>query len=282
MPPSLYAPLEPTMTHAPTEIAPETFLIHSIQPACGQPLFVYLNSLVIRGREPVIVDTGTPANRRQWMEDVFGLVEPEDVRWIYVSHDDVDHSGNLEQVLDACPNATLICSWPMVERHTNCLNFPLERSRWVNEGESFDVGDRVLTALQPPIFDSPTTRGLWDPSTGLYWTVDTFATPLMEAPANDLDGLDPEFWKFGMTLFAFGGVSPWLSYVDDAKFNAHVDRVQSLPITMVAGCHTPPLVGQKIDEAFAIVRRFPTTEPPPLPDQSVLDEIIAATAAAPA
>jgi hypothetical protein len=277
-----FEPIAPELAHEPLEIAPETFVVHQIQPACGQPLFVYLNSLVIRAEEPVIVDTGTPANRQQWLQDVFSLVEPEDVRWIYLSHDDVDHSGNLAEALDACPNATLVCSWPIVERHTNCFDFPLDRCRWINEGESFDVGDRVLTALRPPIFDSPTTRGLWDASTGVYWAIDSFATPLQEAPSIELDGIDPEFWQFGMTLFAFGGVSPWLSLVDDGKFQRHVDRIQNLGATTIACCHSPVLRGQYIDDAFSIVRGFPTADIPPIPDQSVLDQIVAATAVAPA
>ena len=146
----MFAPEAPTVSFPPLEIAPETFLIQQVQPACGQPLFVYINSLVIRGQEPVIVDTGTPANRTQWLEEVFTLVAPEDVRWIYLSHDDVDHTGNLDQVMEACPNATLVCTWAMVERHTNCFNFPLDRCRWLNEGEAFDAGDRQLVARRPP------------------------------------------------------------------------------------------------------------------------------------
>ena len=63
LPVTMFAPEAPTVSFPPLEIAPETFLIQQVQPACGQPLFVYINSLVIRGEEPVIVDTGTPANR---------------------------------------------------------------------------------------------------------------------------------------------------------------------------------------------------------------------------
>ena len=70
-----FTPIAPTTTVAPTKIAPDTFVIHQVQPALGQPLFVYINSMVILGKEPVIVDTGTPANRKQWLEDVFSLVE---------------------------------------------------------------------------------------------------------------------------------------------------------------------------------------------------------------
>jgi len=272
-----FAPVVPTTRVAPTEIAAETFLIHSVQPALGQPLFVYLNSLVVRGSEPMIVDAGTIANREQWLEDVFSLVEPEDVRWIFLSHDDVDHTGNLDDVLSACPNARLVCNWAMVERHTNCFDFPLPRCHWVMDGETLDVGDRTLLALRPPVYDSPTTRGLFDPTTGVYWAVDTFATPLPD-PQMGVADLDAEFWGGGMTLFALGAVSPWLSLVDEEKYGAYVDRVQDLDITTVACCHSPVIEGPLIEQAFATVRGLPAVDPPPMPDHSVLEQIIAASA----
>ena len=272
-----FAPICPTIPAPPTKIAADTYVIQSVQEALGQPLFVYLNSMVILGKEPMIVDTGTVANRKQWLQDVFALVEPKDVRWIYLSHDDVDHSGNLEQVMEACPNARLVCNWAMVERHTNCFDFPLERCQWVMDGESLDIGDRTLVALRPPVYDSPTTRGLFDPTTGVYWAVDTFATPLPDYTMGVGD-LDPEFWDFGMAMFAFGAVSPWLSLVDPKKYSTYVDRIQSLDITTIAACHSPVIEGPLIEKAFAHVRELPTVDAPPLPDQSVLDQIIAASA----
>jgi flavorubredoxin len=272
-----FAPIAPTIHVPPTLVAKDTYVIHQVQEALGEPLFVYLNSMVILGREPVIVDTGTPANRSQWMEDVFSLVEPADVRWVFLSHDDVDHSGNLDEVLTACPNAQLVCSWAMVERHSNCFSFPLDRCRWIMHDESFDVGDRRLHAVRPPVFDSPTTRGLFDPSTGVYWAVDTFATPLPD-PKLAIADLDPEFWQFGMTMFAFGAVSPWLAMTDHTKFNQHIDTVQGLDITTIAACHSPVIEGPFIEQAFSRVRELPLVTPPPLPDQSVLDQIVAATA----
>jgi flavorubredoxin len=275
-----YAPAAPTIRVAPTQVAKDTFVIHQVQEALGEPLFVYLNSMVIRGSEPVIVDTGTPSNRTQWMEDVFSLVEPNDVRWIFLSHDDVDHSGNLDQAMDACPNAKLVCSWAMVERHSNCFQFPLERCRWIMHGDSFDVGDRTLHAVRPPVFDSPTTRGLFDPTTGVYWAVDTFATPLPDHTMGIAD-LDPEFWDFGMTMFAFGAVSPWLAMLDADRYGRHVDLSQQLDITTIAACHSPVIEGPFIKQAFDRVRGFPSAVAPPLPDQSVLDEIVAATSMAP-
>ena len=272
-----FAPVAPTTYVPPTLIAPDTYVIHQVQPALGEPLFVYLNSMVILGQEPMIVDTGTPANRQQWLKDAFSLVEPEDVRWVFLSHDDVDHTGNLEEVMTACPNAQLVCNWAMIERHTNCFNFPLERCRWITHDQSFSIGDRTVHALRPPVFDSPTTRGLFDPTTGVYWSVDSFATPLPD-PHVGIADLDPDFWQFGMTLFAFGAVSPWLAMLDHEKYGRFVDTVQNLDITTIAGCHTPVIEGPLIQRAFDHIRAFPLVDPPPLPDQSILDQIIAATA----
>src|SRR5215471_5320736 len=244
-----FAPVAPTIDVPPTQIAADTFVIHQVQHALGQPLFVYLNSMIIRGREPVIVDTGTPANREQWLKDAFSLVEPNDVRWIFLSHDDVDHSGNLDEVMTACPNAQLVCNWAMIERHTNAFDFPLDRCRWVMHGESLDVGDRALLAMRPPLYDSPTTRGLFDPSTGVYWAVDSFATPLPGLELGVAD-LETEFWNFGLALFALGAVSPWLSLVDEKKYARYVDKVQGLDIRTVACCHSPVIEGPFIDQAF--------------------------------
>ena len=274
---SSFAPLCPTIRVEPEKVAKDTYVIHSVQEALGQPLFVYLNSMVIKGAEPMIVDTGTIANRDQWLEDVFSLVEPEDVRWIFISHDDVDHTGNLEQTMDACPNAKLVCNWAMVERHTNCFNFPIDRCRWVMDGETLDIGDRTLVAMRPPVYDSPTTRGLFDPSTGLYWSVDTFATPLPAIDAGIAD-LETDFWQGGLALFALGAVSPWLSMVDPGKYGKYVDGVQNLDIKTIAGCHTPVIEGELIEAAFSWVRQLPVIDPPPMPDQSVLDQIVAASA----
>jgi len=150
----------------------------------------------------------------------------------------------------------------------------------VMDGESFDVGDRTLHALRPPVYDSPTTRGLFDPTTQVFWAVDTFATPLPDPYAAIAD-LDQDFWANGLALFALGAVSPWLSMVDETKYNAFVDRTQSLDIATIASCHSPVIEGHYIEKAFNRIRQLPSLDALVLPDQSVLDQIIAATSEAP-
>ena len=90
--------------HQPVQIAPETWVIQATHGEGVAPLAVHMNSMLIRGAEPVVVDTGAPVNREQYLEDLFSIVEPDDVRWVFISHDDADHYGNLHEVMAACPD----------------------------------------------------------------------------------------------------------------------------------------------------------------------------------
>jgi len=255
----------------PTEIAPETFLIHDHQGEGTAPVVVALNALVIRAAEPVVIDTGVAENRDQYLADVFSLVEPADVRWVFLSHDDVDHTGNVNELMDACPNATLVVNWFMTERMAGSLTVPPTRQRWVDDGGTLDVGDRTLVAVRPPIFDSPTTRGVFDPRTGVFWSSDSFATPLL-APERDVTDLDVDFWTAGIHMF-HQYVSPWVTMVQDELFQGTVDRVALLRPTVMAGCHTPAIYGDRVEHALATTRTTPTAVVPPEPDQAVLEQI---------
>jgi flavorubredoxin len=272
-----FEPVPPTTRVEPELIAPDTYVIHSVQAAAGAPLSVYLNSMVIAGEEPVIVDTNTMANREQFLADVFSIVAPEDVRWVYLSHDDIDHTGNLWQVMEACPNATLVASWSITERHGNAFEFPLDRMRWVNEGDEWDAGDRTLRAVRPPLYDSPTTRGLFDTKTGVYWGVDAFAVPMPGGPVSTFAELDPNFVPEGMAMFMHNALSPWLSLVDPQKYAAACDAVQALDMRVIATAHAPVITEETIDKAFEVIRDMPNVPAPPVPDQVVLEAILAGT-----
>ncbi|MGH8976283.1 MAG: MBL fold metallo-hydrolase [Acidimicrobiia bacterium] len=260
----------------PYRITDDTWIIPELMTA-GPDALIAVNSMVVAGDEPTIVDTGGTLNRERWMESVFSIVDPADVRWIFLSHDDHDHVGNLLPALDACPQATLVTNWFSIERLRTEFELPLSRCRWVNDGDSFDAGDRTFLAVLPPVFDSPTTRGLFDTSTGVYWAADCFAS-LLTHPVTMAQELDPDFWaETFLQLHSF--LTPWHALLDMAKFDAHVDRTEALGASAIASAHGAVLHDVMIKEAIEMVRQLARMERRPVPGQGDLEAILAAAAA---
>jgi flavorubredoxin len=260
----------------PWAIAPETFLIPNLHPA-GPDLLLPVNSMVIRGAEPMIVDTGAPVHREAWLQKVFSVVEPEDVRWLFLSHDDPDHTGGLLDALELCPNATFVTNFFSVERLAlEKPDLPFDRMRWVEPGDSLDIGDRTLRLFRPPIFDGPTTRGLYDPTTAAMWIVDTFAclTP------GSLDVHDLPADHVEQQLHAMNSlVSPWHAWLDPVAYGRHVDEVEAFGVLTVASAHGPVMSGDSIHQAFDVVRELAGQPVIPGPGQELLDELLGATVA---
>jgi flavorubredoxin len=265
----------PIIDQDPYPIAADTWVIPQLVPT-GPGLCAAVNSMVITAAEPVIVDTGCAANRARWTEQVFSIVEPADVRWVFVSHADRDHTGNVDMVLEACPNATLITTyWGVIYTLADTIP-PLPRMRWINHGESFDAGDRTLRAVCPPTWDAANTRGLYDPTSGVYWAADSFASQLTH-PVTNAAELDHDFWVESFLHEARMAVG-WHALLDPDKFDAHVAQTASLSPSIVASAHGPVLTGEFINEAFGMTRQLARMAPIEQPGQPLLELMIAAAA----
>jgi len=269
----------PVPTTSPVEIAEETFLIPNLA-AADPGTYVPVNAMLIRGEQPVIVDTGAPVHRDHWREQVFSLVDPEDVRWLFLSHDDGDHTGGVQDVLELCPNATIVGTFFLTERLSLEMPVPIERMVWVGPGETLDVGDRRLRLVVPPIFDGPTTRALFDERTEVLWAVDSFAA-MTNGAVHEVEDVPADLYDETFTLFN-SMISPWHQWLDPERYDRHVDAVQALRPAAVASAHGPILRGAAIDDAFDRVRTLAGNPIVPTPGQELLDELIAGLVAMPA
>lgn len=75
-----------------------------------------VNAHLLLASEPVLIDTGMAIDRSDFAETLWALIDPRDLQWIVLTHDDRDHAGNLKEVLMAVPNATLIANGLAVSR----------------------------------------------------------------------------------------------------------------------------------------------------------------------
>lgn len=228
-------------------VAPATHLIRARTD--DAVLALPLGSLVIAGTEPVLVDVGSPAGRDAWWRSVEALVDPGVVRWVFLSHDHLDHCGNLVEVLERCPQATLVASWRRGASLTQRCGVPASRTRLVADGETFTAGDRDLTALRPPAYDSPATSGLFDHATSVYWASVCFGTPVPH-DVDDVADLDRDVWENGFSRY-HRLLSPWISDVDPIRWRAAVGRVAVRAPRVIASARGPLIrrgdVGRALD-----------------------------------
>lgn len=244
--------------HEPVRIAPETFAIQHLHGGGHAGLGLYVNSLVIRGREPAIIDTGTPVASGRWLEDVWELVDPADVRWIVVTQDDAGHVGSLGALLARCPRATLVASWHVMERLSSRDDLPKARVRWLLEGEALDLGDRTLQSVRPPVYHGPATRGFFDSHTGVYWSSDAFGMPVTEH-VEDARALPAETRREQLEAFGLK-LAPWARDVGPRYWAASVARVRALDPQVIAGVHGPAFRGGAVEHAldvYAALREAP-------------------------
>ena len=70
--------------------------------------FLPVNAFVLHSAQPVVVDTGLGLADRDFVSDLADVIDPSDVRWIWLTHPDRDHTGGLFALLDAAPNARVV------------------------------------------------------------------------------------------------------------------------------------------------------------------------------
>jgi hypothetical protein len=151
------------------------------------------NAFVQHGAEPVLVDTGTVAGAPEFMAALESVIDPTDLRWIWLTHTDFDHIGSLAALVDANPQLRVITSFLGVGiMGLSTTPLPMDRVHLVNPGQSVTVGDRRLTAVKPPVYDNPITSGFVDDRTGILFSSDCFGALLPAVPqdAADLDAAE--------------------------------------------------------------------------------------------
>ena len=143
--------------------------------------FLPVNAFVLHAAQPVVIDTGLGLPDRDFVGTLGAVLDPADVRWIWLTHPDRDHTGGLFDLLDAAPRARLITTFLGVGIMSTERPLPLDRVYLLNPGQSLDVGDRALHAFRPPLFDNPATVGFYDDRSRTCFSSDCFGAPLPTA-----------------------------------------------------------------------------------------------------
>ncbi len=232
-----------------------------------------INAFVIHADEPVLVDTGSVVQSDEFMDALGSVIDPADLRHIWLTHTDFDHIGSLHRLLDENERLRVITSFLGFGIMGLGAPLPMDRVHLVNPGQTVDVGDRILTAVRPPAFDNPITTGLRDERSGIFFSSDCFGALLDEVPECAEDLADEELRR-GQVFWATVD-SSWLHTVDRGLFASELDRVRALEPTMVLSSHLPAAHGSSLERLLGALAEVPDAPAFVGPDQAALEQMLA-------
>jgi ODP family beta lactamase len=249
------------------EVLPANFPI----PGMG---FLAVNAFVIKAKEPVLVDTGMGIDSEAFMKALESIIDPKDLKWVWLTHDDADHTGSIQKVLEAAPGARLAANSLAVLRMSTLWAVPMDRVYWLNSGDRIAVGDRELTAVRPPMFDNPTTIGVYDNKSEAFFSADFFGA-IIPSPVQNAEDLTEVDLAQGMVNWGSAD-SPWVHMVEPGKFGRALDRIRQIAPKMIFSAHLPPAQG-KTEQFLKLIESLPASIPFVTPDQMALEQILAQT-----
>jgi len=244
--------------------AVDDVVVLSYHEPAGPLGFLPTHAYLIKGREPILVETGLYTQTAGFLAALRAEIDPAELRWIAITHEDLDHAGNLEAMLRAAPRARLVLSFlAMLKIARPDLTTP-DRVLIATPGQALTLGERRFGVIRPPVFDSSATVGYYDETTGSLFSADSFGG-LVPAPTSTADVRDPAYLD-GSTIFMSAN-SAWLHDVAPAGFRRALDVVRGLRPEVVLPTHGAPLKG----ESGALcdhLEKLPGTEPFRFPDDA--------------
>jgi flavorubredoxin len=232
--------------------------------------FLPLNAFLIHGPEPIMVETGIHTQAERLLESLRAEIDPAELRWILVSHEDADHAGGLEALMREAPNARVVLSMlTILKLGRPDLTTP-DRIMIATPGESFVAGDRRFGVMRPPLFDSSATVGYFDEKTRCLFSADSFGG-LVPAPTRDIEAMGPDYVP-GSTLFLSAN-SAWVRDVQPARFAGAVDAVRALDPDWIMPVHGAPMKGMT-EQLCDHLLTLPGMEPVVFPNDAGFREML--------
>lgn len=254
------------------KVAPDTTTFRGFYPL-GPLGILPANAHLIHAREPILVDTSGVALRGPFLEALGDEIDPADLKWIFLSHTDLDHVGNLEQVMELAPEAKVVIAGLGAAKLQLRESFDMSRVHVLEAGQRLDLGDRELVAIKPPIYDAPETIGFFDTKTRVLFSADAFGA-LLDAPHEELAEVPEQQLRDGMAVWS-GVDAPWLGMIDRQAFGHLLGDIERLDPSAIISGHLPAALPRMTSRLLGNIMAAVSGGRIAAPDREAVESIMA-------
>ena len=132
------------------------------------------NAYLVRDEKTALIDTVKAPFAERLLKNVNELTDLQKVDYVVCNHAEPDHAGSLPRVMNALPNATLICD----KKCEATLGRYFDTSGWkikvVADGETLSLGKRTLQFMATPMLHWPESMFTYVPEEKLLFSMDAF------------------------------------------------------------------------------------------------------------
>ncbi|NCR70610.1 MAG: MBL fold metallo-hydrolase [Microcystis aeruginosa LG13-12] len=162
------------------------------------------NSYLIRGEKIALVDTSHEKFRQLYFDSLNGLINPQEIDYLIISHTEPDHSGLVRDMLQLAPNITVVGSKVAIQFLENLVHHPFQR-QLVKNGDQLDLGNgHILEFVNAPNLHWPDTIFTYDHGSGILFTCDAFGMHYCSDDLYDeqLSAIEPDYRFYYECLMA--------------------------------------------------------------------------------
>lgn len=153
------------------------------------------NSYIIRGDQLALVDTSHEKFRQLYFDTLTGLINPQEIDYLIISHTEPDHSGLVKDLLKLAPQATVVGTKVALKFLEDLVHDPFKQ-QIVKNGDQIDLGKgHVLEFVNAPNLHWPDTMLSYDWKTGILYTCDVFGMHYCSNTVwdEDLKVIEPDY-----------------------------------------------------------------------------------------
>lgn len=224
------------------------------------------NYLIVGSRQSILVDTGMLAGWPKLERDLTTILGDRPLDWIFPTHPEYPHSGNLERLMERYPDATAVGD--VRDYH---VFFPriAGRTRNVEPFEIIDLGGGYEAEFLPAVVhDLPSSQWLYERKTQTLFVADGFGFFHREPAGDDEDDtpthlpgecalmvseLDVDLEVEQAEMIVANALS-WSRFADSAGRFEEFDRlVSTRPIRLVAPAHGNVI--DNLEEVMPLIRQ---------------------------
>jgi len=131
------------------------------------------NSYLLLDEKPTLIDTVKHYGFKESLDRIEDIIDPRKIEYIISNHTEMDHSGTIDELLDYCPNAQVVCS-PKGEEGLKRHFKKRWRFKVVHTGDELDIGKRKLQFVLMPMVHWPDSMATYSSYDKILFPNDAF------------------------------------------------------------------------------------------------------------